>query len=135
MTQGHPETRKEVASLAQRKHEIKVRLSDSELSQLNEKVRRSKLSREKYLRFLIAGKQPQAVPPAEYFELQKQLSGIGRNLNQLTKIAHATNSIQEVEIKKVLDEFCKFMKRMEAAVLLPREIEDLPEDQSDLKKN
>lgn len=46
-----------------RNYEIKVRLTQAEMVHLNRLVNGSKLSREAYLRQLIAGVVPQDAPP------------------------------------------------------------------------
>ena len=45
-----------------KENEIKVRLSNQELEHLNDLVKKSKLSRESYLRMLINGLIPRASP-------------------------------------------------------------------------
>ena len=62
--------------------EIKVRLNQKEADILNEKVKKSRLSREAYLRQLIGGLMPQDAPP-DYYTMMKELYKIGNNLNQI----------------------------------------------------
>lgn len=47
--------------------EIKVRLNRKEAEALNKKVKKSRISREAYLRHLINGVVPQDAPPARIF--------------------------------------------------------------------
>ena len=63
--------------------EIKVRLNQKEADILNEKVKKSRLSREAYLRQLIGGLTPQDAPPPDYYTMMKELYKIGNNLNQI----------------------------------------------------
>ena len=51
--------------------EIKVRLNRKEAEALNKKVKKSRISREAYLRHLINGVVPQDAPPPEYFLKEK----------------------------------------------------------------
>ena len=50
--------------------EIKVRLNRKEAEALNKKVKKSRISREAYLRHLINGVVPQDAPPPEYFSFR-----------------------------------------------------------------
>ena len=63
--------------------EIKVRLNQQEADILNERVKKSCLSREAYLRQLINGLVPQDAPPPDYYTMMKELYKIGNNLNQI----------------------------------------------------
>ena len=55
--------------MAEKKVEIKVRLTKKEAARLQTLVKRSALSREAYLRHLIGGVVPQEIPPPDYFSL------------------------------------------------------------------
>ena len=49
--------------------EIKVRLNRKEADQLCKRVKRSRLSREAYLRHLINDMVPQDAPPPDYYAM------------------------------------------------------------------
>ena len=55
--------------MTKREIEIKVRLNEKEAEHLNRQVEKCRLSREAYLRHLIAGMVPREAPPPEYFGL------------------------------------------------------------------
>ncbi len=74
--------------MAVRTNEIKVRLSDDELSNLTNQVLKSGLSREKFLRLVLNGNNIKELPPIAYYDLIKELNANGNNLNQLTKLAY-----------------------------------------------
>ena len=78
--------------------EIKVRLNQKEADTLNERVKKSCLSREAYLRQLINGLVPQDAPPPDYYAMMKELYKIGNNLNQIVYWANATKSINKAEL-------------------------------------
>ena len=65
--------------------EIKVRLNRKEAEALNKKVKKSRISREAYLRHLINGVVPQDAPPPEYFDFMRELHRVGNNLNQIAE--------------------------------------------------
>jgi hypothetical protein len=102
--------------------EIKVRLNQKEADILNEKVKKSCLSREAYLRQLINGLVPQNAPPPDYFAMMRELYKIGNNLNQIARKAQSLNMIDAPLYKKAVDEFETAVKQITEAVVLPRQL-------------
>ena len=76
-----------------RNNRVEVYLSDNELNSLTENVRKSGLSREAYLRLLIAWIRPKEQPPMQFFEVLKELRQINVNMNQIAMRAHTLNFI------------------------------------------
>ena len=99
--------------------EIKVRLNQKEADILNEKVKKSCLSREAYLRQLINGLVPQNAPPPDYFAMMRELYKIGNNLNQIAWKAQSLNMIDVPLYKKAVGEFETAVKQITEAVVLP----------------
>ena len=63
--------------MSNRNIEIKVRLNRKEAEALNKRVKKSRLSREAYLRHLISGVVPKDAPPPDYFDFMRELHGVG----------------------------------------------------------
>ncbi len=103
--------------------EIKVRLSPKEFEKLDNRVKRSRLSREAYLRQLIDGYLPTDAPPPDYYAMMKELYRIGNNLNQIAAKAHVLNVIDVQRYDGVVKEFERTVVNITHAVLLPRKIE------------
>ena len=55
------------------------------------------------LRHLIAGTELRPKPPQEYAALLRELSAIGRNVNQIARWANTQEAISEEELSRVLD--------------------------------
>ena len=102
--------------------EIKVRLNQKEADTLNERVKKSCLSREAYLRQLINGLVPQDAPPTDYYTMMKELYRIGNNLKKKKKKAQTLNMIDVPLYKKAVGEFETVVKEITAAVMLPRQL-------------
>jgi len=100
--------------------EIKVRLNQKEADILNEKVKKSCLSREAYLRQLINGLVPQDAPPPDYYSMMKELYRIGNSLNQIARKANTLNMIDRPQYNKAVGEFESAVKKITEAVVLPR---------------
>ena len=72
---------------------ILFRLTKKEAELLDKRVKRCGLTREAYLRHLVAGFAPKEAPPPDYYSMMRELYGIGRNLNQIAQKAHALGVI------------------------------------------
>lgn len=87
-----------------RKYEIKVRFDENEYLDLMNKVNKSHLSREKYIRSLIKNNVVKEPPPLEYFKLINECNHIGNNLNQLLKLAYVQPNINKENVSEVLSQ-------------------------------
>jgi hypothetical protein len=74
-----------------REVKITFRLSHSERERFKQRVQKTKLSQEAYLRQLINGFIPTDAPPLDFHDVMRQLHYIGNNLNQIAQKAHAIN--------------------------------------------
>ena len=106
--------------MEKRNIEIKVRLNRKEADNLFKRVKRSRLSREAYLRHLINDLVPQDAPPPDYYAMMQQLYRIGNNLNQIAQKAHTLNVIDVQRYDTAVSEFEAAVKEITAAVLQPR---------------
>lgn len=82
--------------MSKRNIEIKVRLNRKEAEALNKRVKKSRLSREAYLRHLIEGSVPREAPSPDYYTMMRELYRIGNNLNQIAQKAHTLNVVDTV---------------------------------------
>ena len=107
--------------MGKRNIEIKVRLNRKEAELLNKHVKKSRLSREAYLRHLINGLVPQdAPPPADYYAMMQQLYRIGNNLNQIAQKAHVLGVMDERRYDEALQRFDQLIRDITKAVILPK---------------
>lgn len=103
--------------------EIKVRLNRKEAEALNKRVKKSRLSREGYLRHLINGVVPQDAPPPDYFSFMRELHSVGNNLNQIAQKAHVLNVIDMQRYDEAMRRFEKVVGDITEAIILPRSME------------
>ena len=103
--------------------EIKLRLNKKESESLNKRVKKSGLSRESYLRHIINGLVPTDVPPPDYYNMMRELHGIGRNLNQIAQKAHVLNVLDVKRYDENADLLHKAIVEITNAVMIPRQIE------------
>ena len=105
--------------MTKREIEIKVRLNEKEAEHLNQQVEKCRLSREAYLRHLIAGVVPREAPPPEYFAFMRELHYVGNLLNQIAQKAHVLNVIDAKRYDEGRRQWEAFIREVTAAVILP----------------
>ena len=105
--------------MTNREIEIKVRLNEKEAEHLNRQVEKCRLSREAYLRHLIAGVVPREAPPPEYFAFMRELHYVGNLLNQIAQKAHVLNVIDVKRYDEGSKQCEAFIREVTAAVILP----------------
>ena len=106
--------------MAEKKVEIKVRLTPKEAARLQRLVKRTGLSREAYLRHLIGGVVPQEIPPPDYYAFMERLYRVGNLLEQISRQAQAMGMINTVQYKEAVGQFHQLVEEVAAAVILPR---------------
>lgn len=116
----NPYQRKDFTMAEKRNIEIKVRLNRKEADQLCKRVKRSRLSREAYLRHLINDMVPQDAPPPDYYAMMQQLYRIGNSLNQIAQKAHTLNVIDVQWYDAAYRQFETAVKEITEAVVQPK---------------
>lgn len=91
---------------------IQVRLNDIEYAKLQDDISRSNETISDYIRKLILEKKIKEKPDYEFYEVMKQLSKIGVNLNQIAYKANSTNSIDKDYYSKEAKEWHEFAKEV-----------------------
>ena len=105
-----------------RNNRIRFRLNDAEYEKLCQLVSKSGLSRESYLRQIIAGLQPRNQPPPDYHPMMRQLYYCGNSLNQIARKAHALNAIDVQKYDDAVRDFKDAVAQIERAVIEPERI-------------
>ena len=81
-----------------------IRLSQKEMAALNEKVKRSGLSREKFVRKLFSDCKVYEAPPVDFSKLIKGVNRVGSNIEQILRVANAKHIIDVPRLRNELDE-------------------------------
>ena len=97
-----------------------MRLNRKEADNLFKRVKRSRLSREAYLRHLINGVVPQDAPPPDYYSMMQQLYHIGNSLNQIAQKAHTLNVIDVQRYDFAVQKFEEAVIQISEAVICPK---------------
>ena len=88
--------------MKKRTREIKIRLTDEELAELNAKAGQTVFSREEFCRRAIAGKEVKQAPSPDIPILIRDIRRAGSNVNQLLKLAESTHLIDAPQMRKAL---------------------------------
>ena len=88
--------------MRKRNHVIPIRLNAKELRLLDEQVKRSGLSREEFLRSLIAGADVRAKPCEHHADPLRKVAGLCNNANQLAHVANATGRAETESVREML---------------------------------
>ncbi len=105
----------------ERKHELKVFLSDDEERILEGTMKLMKLPSKSFtIRKLIVESALYDVDFREFRDIGTQLARIGNNINQIAKRINETRSIYQTdidEIKKEFKEICRLQESMQSKLL------------------
>ena len=104
-----------------------VRMTEEDLADLDCQVRRvGAASRSAYIRGLVKGIRPAAVPPADYTALMNELSILKNRMDFVASTAQQQKNINPTEYYTLSSLTALTLQRMRLAVL-PQEMQ-LPED-------
>ncbi len=111
-------------AVRKRNIQIIVRLNQEEHQHLVKQVKKTGLSQEAFIRTLINGYIPKALPPPDYYSMIKELHAIGNNLNQIATRANATGHNDKTIFEYEANRLRKAVLDIQAAVTLPERRKD-----------
>ena len=94
-----------------------IMLNEVENEKLIADCKKANLSYGEYFRKLLMEKEIKEKPGIEFYEVMKQLSKIGVNLNQIAYKANITNNIEKDYYKQEAEEWHKFAKEVKQKFL------------------
>lgn len=100
-------------------------LSPSDAAELKRKAQLAGLTETAVIRLLLRGYEPKEKPDGRFYDVMRQLSAIGNNINQLAAKANALGFIDVPMLRNEALRWHQIQNEIEKAVLLP--------DQSKLK--
>ena len=102
-----------------------VRLSRDEAQDLQKKAKRSCMTESGLIRLLLKGYEPGEKPDERFYDVMRELSAIGNNINQLAAKANTLGFVDAPQLKKEAEHWHKFQADVERTFLRP--------DKSDMK--
>lgn len=96
-----------------------VRFSRDEAQDLQKKAKKACLSEAGLIRLLLRGYEPREKPDERFYDVMRELSSIGNNINQLAVKANALGFVDAPQLKKEAERWHKFQANIERTYLRP----------------
>ena len=98
-------------------------LSDDEDYILKTKSQAVGMNASDYIRHLIIGYKPKEKPPEEFYNNFKEIRRIGKNINQIARLASASNKVYMLYFQKQIDMLDNFIIEIKNNYLRPEKDE------------
>ena len=98
--------------MRKRSHRVVFYLDDEEFSAFIEKVKRTSLSREGFIRNMLADVVIKERPPADVPYLLREFKRIGNNINQISAKANSLNYVDRKAYKENYDSLQKVIAEL-----------------------
>lgn len=96
-----------------------VRFSRDEAQDLQKKAKKACLSEAGLIRLLLRGYEPREKPDERFYDVMRELSSIGNNINQLAVKANTLGFVDAPQFKKEAERWHKFQADIERTYLRP----------------
>ncbi len=93
--------------------------SRDEAQDLQKKAKKACLSEAGLVRLLLRGYEPREKPDDRFYDVMRELSAIGNNVNQLAAKANTLGFIDAPQLKKEAERWHKFQADIERVFLRP----------------
>ena len=97
--------------------------SRAEAQELQRKAKKACLSEAGLIRLLIKGYEPKEKPDDRFYDVMRELSSIGNNINQLAAKANTLGFIDAPMLKNEAAKWNKFQSEIERTYLRPNQSE------------
>lgn len=97
--------------------------SRAEAQELQRKAKKACLSEAGLIRLLIKGYEPKEKPDDRFYDVMRELSAIGNNINQLAAKANTLGFIDAPMLKSEAEKWNKFQAEIERHYLRPEKSE------------
>lgn len=96
-----------------------VRFSRDEAQDLQKKAKKACLSEAGLIRLLLRGYEPREKLDERFYDVMRELSSIGNNINQLAVKANTLGFVDAPQLKKEAERWHKFQADIERTYLRP----------------
>lgn len=121
----HLFTERTAIKMSKRNIEKHILMNKAEAQDLQKKAKRACLSEGGLIRLLLKGYEPREKPDERFYDVMRELSAIGNNINQLAAKANTLGFVDAPQLKKEAERWHKFQADVERTFLRP--------DKSDMK--
>lgn len=100
-----------------------IRFNRIEAQDLQKKARKCCLNEAALIRMLIKGFEPKEKPDDRFYDVMREMSSIGSNLNQIAAKANTLGFIDAPMLKRECEKWNKFQNEVERQFLRPEKSE------------
>ena len=100
-----------------------ILLNRAEAQDLQKKAKKACLSEGALIRLLLKGYAPREQPDKRFYDVMRELSAIGNNINQLAAKANSLGFVDAVQLSKEAERWHKFQADIEREFLCPEKSE------------
>ena len=97
--------------------------SRDEAQDLQKKAKKTCLTEAALVRLLVRGYEPKERPDERFYDVMRQLSSIGNNINQLAAQANSLSFVDAQKLQKEAERWHKFQVDVERQFLRPEKSE------------
>ena len=97
--------------------------SRDEAQDLQKKTKKTCLTEAALVRLLVRGYEPKERPDERFYDVMRQLSSIGNNINQLAAQANSLSFVDAQKLQKEAERWHKFQADVERQFLRPEKSE------------
>ena len=101
----------------------RVWLSRAEAQDLHKKAKKACMSEAGLIRLLIKGYEPREKPDEQFYDVMRELSAIGNNINQLSVKANTLGFVDAPMLQREAERWHKFQADIERKFLRPEKSE------------
>ena len=105
--------------MSKRNIEKHILMNKAEAQDLQKKAKRACLSEGGLIRLLLKGYEPREKPDERFYDVMRELSAIGNNINQLAAKANTLGFVDAPQLKKEAERWHKFQADVERTFLRP----------------
>ena len=105
--------------MSKRNIEKHILMNKAEAQDLQKKAKRACLSEGGLIRLLLKGYEPREKPDERFYDVMRELSAIGNNINQLAVKANSLGFVDAPQLKKEAERWHKFQADVERTFLRP----------------
>ena len=100
-----------------------VRFNRKEAQDLAAKAKKACLSEAGLIRLLLRGYEPREKPDERFYDVMRELTSIGNNINQLAAQANSLSFVDAQKLQKEAERWHKFQADVERQFLRPEKSE------------
>lgn len=112
-------TRKDGTENEEKKHSEDCQVQQRRSTGFAEEGKKACLSEAGLIRLLLRGYEPREKPDERFYDVMRELSSIGNNINQLAVKANALGFVDAPQLKKEAERWHKFQADIERTYLRP----------------